>query len=131
VNSDYQDLNPAQILEVNQCIQKAHTCCAAGDIEGAMAIFQNAISRYPNCVKLYTERANIRKYQLGDLNGALEDYTQAITINPDNAFFYFWRSQTYQALGNQQEAIEDYNTAMSLAPEGTIYHVFDKSAKKS
>ncbi|MDJ0501849.1 MAG: tetratricopeptide repeat protein [Nostocales cyanobacterium LE14-WE4] len=122
MNSNYQDLNPVQTLDINRYIQQANTCFTQGDIEGAKANFQDAISLYPNSVKLYTERAKFRRHKLGDLRGALEDYTEAICINPQNSFFYFWRSQTYQALGNQQKAIEDYNTAMNLAPDGTMHH---------
>jgi tetratricopeptide (TPR) repeat protein len=121
VNNNYQDLNPTQILDINRYIQQANTCFAQGDIEGATINFHSAISLYPKCVKLYTERAKFRGHKLGDLRGALEDYTQAICISPQNALFYFWRSQTYQALGNQQKAIEDYNTAMNLAPDGTMH----------
>jgi tetratricopeptide (TPR) repeat protein len=131
VNSNHRDLNPKETLDINQYIQQAYTCFAQGDIEGAMANFQNAISLYPHSVQVYTERANFRLHQLRDLPGALEDYTQAIYINPYNAVYYFWRSQIYQALGNQQKAIEDHNTAMSLAPEGTIYHFSDQSTHKS
>jgi len=122
VNSNYQDLNPKQILDINRYIEQANTCFAQGDIEGATVNFQNAISLYPDCVELYTERAKFRRHKLGDLRGALEDYTQAIRIHPQNAFFYFCRSQTYQELGNQQKANEDYNTAMNLAPDGTMHH---------
>ncbi|MFM5980085.1 MAG: tetratricopeptide repeat protein [Sphaerospermopsis kisseleviana] len=131
VNSNHQDLNLKETLDINRYIQQAYTCFAQGDIEGAMGNFQNAIALYPHCFQVYTERANFRLHQLQDLTGALEDYTQAIYINPHNALCYFWRSQTYLALGNHQKAIEDHNTAMSLAPEGTIYHFFDQSNYKS
>jgi Tfp pilus assembly protein PilF len=80
VNSNYQDLNPVQTLDINRYIQQANTCFAQGDIEGAKANFQDAISLYPDSVKLYTERAKFRRHKLGDLRGALEDYTQAICI---------------------------------------------------
>ena len=107
-------------------IQKAYTCFAQGNIEGAIAHFDAAINRYFDCADIYTERARFRQQKLGDYQGAIEDYTQAINISPDNPFFYYWRSQTYQQLGNQQKAIEDHNTAMNFAPENTIYHIFPK-----
>ena len=121
MNSNYQNLEPKPTPDFKRYIQQAHDTFAQGDTEGAMASFQAAISLYPHCVELYTERANFRQHKLRDLSGALEDYTQAIAIQPDHAFCYFWRSQIYQELGDQERAIEDYNTAMNLAPEGTIY----------
>jgi tetratricopeptide (TPR) repeat protein len=114
---------PGKTKEISLYIKQAYTHFAQGDRESAIAHFNTAISTYPNSAELYTARANFRKKKLGDRQGALEDYTQAIYINPQNAFFYFWRSQIHQELGNQQKAIEDYNIAMNLAPEGTMYHL--------
>ncbi|MBW4510876.1 MAG: tetratricopeptide repeat protein [Scytonematopsis contorta HA4267-MV1] len=105
-------------------IQRACDCVNQGDIEGALAYFERAINSKPNSPKIYSERANFRKNKLGDRQGAIEDYTMAIEMTPDNAMLYFLRSQTYQELGNQQKAIEDYNTAMSLTPQGTIYYSY-------
>ncbi|WP_066382068.1 MULTISPECIES: tetratricopeptide repeat protein [unclassified Anabaena] len=130
MNSDHQEISPAQKPDVHRYIQQAYTYFAQGDIEGAIAHFHLAISLAPQCAEIYTARAKFRQQKLGDHQGALEDYTKAIGINPDNAFFYYWRSQTYQKLGNQQKAIEDYNAAMNLAPEGTIYHLFDHDTNR-
>ena len=124
MDSDHQDPRSVQVPDINRYIQQAYNCFAQGDIEGAIAHFHTAITLHPHCAEIYTARAKFRQQNLGDHQGALEDYSQAIYINPQNAFFYYWRSQTYQELGNQQKAIEDYNAAMSLAPEGTIYHFF-------
>ena len=121
MNSNYQNLESDQTPEMKRYVEQAHSSFSQGDVEGAIANFQNAISLYPQCAELYTERANFRQHKLRDLPGALEDYNQAISIQPKNAFCYFWRSQIYRALGDQQKAIEDYNTAMNLAPDGTVY----------
>lgn len=125
MNSDHQDLIRQQTPDVKQHIYKAYTQFSQGDIAGALSNFHAAILLNPDCAEIYAARANFRKHKLSDLQGALEDYTYAIGINPGNCFFYFWRSQIYQELGHQQKAIEDYNTAMNLVPDGTIYHFFD------
>lgn len=62
--------------------------------------------------------------KLGRQAGSNWGFTKAIRLNPHNALFYFWRSQTHQALGNKQRAIEDYNEAIRLAPEDTMYYYF-------
>ncbi|MFM6348520.1 MAG: hypothetical protein ACKPFK_25770, partial [Dolichospermum sp.] len=82
VNNNHQDLNSKVTPDINRYIQQAYACFKQGDIEGGMAKFQNGISLYPHCFQLYTERGNFRMHQLRDLTGALEDYTQAIDINP-------------------------------------------------
>ncbi|KAF3888462.1 MULTISPECIES: tetratricopeptide repeat protein [Nostocales] len=88
----------------------------------------NAIRIHPQDAYLYTKRANFRHSNLGDKRGALEDYTQAINLLPENALFYLWRSQLYYEVGDRLKAMADYNTAIRLAPEDTMYHSFQSHA---
>jgi tetratricopeptide (TPR) repeat protein len=104
-------------------VEQARTFFKQGDTNKAIALFGHAIRTRPNDAYLYTERANLRRQNLEDKHGALEDYTQAINLHPDNPLFYLWRSQLYYEIGDQLKAMTDYNTAIRLAPEGTImYH---------
>ncbi|MGI2906548.1 tetratricopeptide repeat protein [Tolypothrix sp. VBCCA 56010] len=105
-------------------VEQARTFFKQGDTNRAIALFNNAIRTRPNDAYLYTERANLRRKNLEDKNGALEDYTQAINLHPDNPLFYLWRSQLYYEIGDKLKAMTDYNTAIRLAPEGTMYHSF-------
>lgn len=105
-------------------VEQARTFFQQGDTNRAIALFNNAIRTRPNDAYLYTERANLRRKNLEDKNGALEDYTQAINLHPDNPLFYLWRSQLYYEIGDKLKAMTDYNTAIRLAPEGTMYHSF-------
>jgi tetratricopeptide (TPR) repeat protein len=107
-------------------IEKAYTSLRQGDAQRAIAELNNAIRAYPRDAHLYTERANFRRKNLGDRQGALEDYTQAISLRPDNAIYYLWRSQLYHEIGDIFKAMADYNTAIRLAPEDTMYHVIKK-----
>ncbi|BAZ04454.1 tetratricopeptide repeat protein [Calothrix sp. NIES-3974] len=108
-------------------IKKAYNCFEEGDIEGAIANFNRAISNNPNNAEIYSQRANFRHNKLKDTQGAIEDYNHAIEINPNNAYFYFWRSKVYQDLGNQRQALEDYNTAMRLTMDNNFHHDFRNS----
>lgn len=105
-------------------VEQARTFFKQGDTNRAIALFNNAIRTRPNDAYLYTERANLRRKNLQDKDGALEDYTQAINLHPDNPLFYLWRSQLYYEIGDKLKAMTDYNTAIRLAPEGTMYHSF-------
>ena len=112
-------------------IERAYSCFARGDIEGALKNFDDVICTHPNNAKIYSERAYFRKTKLGDKQGAIADYTQAISINPNDPFFYFCRSQTYLELGDRKKAIEDYNTAMDMTPEYMIdYSVSEHKKNK-
>jgi len=108
-------------------VEQARTFFKQGDTNRAIAQFSHAIRTRPNDAYLYSERANLRRQNLEDKDGALEDYTQAINLHPDNPLFYLWRSQLYYEIGDQLKAMTDYNTAIRLAPEDTMYHSFQRN----
>jgi tetratricopeptide (TPR) repeat protein len=58
-----------------------------------------------------------RKLQLGDLQGALKDYNQAIAQTPNDADTYVNRGIVQDELGQHQAAIADYTKAIALKPD--------------
>lgn len=107
---------------IDAYVKQAHTFLRQGDTNRAIAVLDNAIRVFPEDADLYSQRANLRRQNLQDPNGAIEDYTKAINLHPDNPLFYLWRSQLYYEKGEKCKAMADYNTAIRLAPEGTMYH---------
>ena len=61
--------------------------------------------------------AGIAKYDCGDYQGAIDEFTKAITLNPDG-WGYFSRGETYLMLGNVSHAQADFEEAMAMD-----YHV--------
>ena len=57
--------------------------------------------------------------ELGDNQGAIDDYTQAININPNYALVYYKRGFSRSKLGDNQGAIDDYTQAININPN---YH---------
>ena len=53
----------------------------------------------------------------GEYQEAIDDYTSAIKINPDDADAYVNRGAAYHNLGKHQEAIDDFNTAIKINPD--------------
>ena len=53
---------------------------------------------------------------MGDYRRAIEDFTKAIQINPDDADAYFHRGNAFYQLGDKPEAIEDYSRAIQINP---------------
>ncbi|MEH2162698.1 MAG: tetratricopeptide repeat protein [Nostoc sp.] len=75
--------------------------------------FPQAIKINPQDAIAYKKRGNARS-DLGDLEGAIEDYTQAIQINPNYADAYYNRGNARSDLENFQEAIKDYTQAIQI-----------------
>ncbi len=55
------------------------------------------------------------KFALGDYQGAIADYTQAISLKPDYASAYINRGVVKSALGDKQGAIADLQEAARLS----------------
>ena len=59
----------------------------------------------------------------GDFNLAVEDYTQAIELDPNYHRAYFGRGSAHTGLGNYKESIEDYTLAISLRSDYTEAYI--------
>ncbi|MDB9487684.1 tetratricopeptide repeat protein [Dolichospermum circinale CS-537/01] len=80
----------------------------------AAAAINKAIELSPRAV-FYVGRGGVR-YESGDKQGAIDDYNQAIKINPNFAEAYVGRGIVRKELGDKQGAIDDYNQAIKINP---------------
>jgi Flp pilus assembly protein TadD len=71
------------------------------------------------------------KGDLGDNQGAIADYNQAIAINPQIAAAYGNRGIAKSALGDQQGAIDDYNQVIAINPQDAKAYRARGSAKSA
>lgn len=75
-----------------------------------------AVSLAPNLADARVNLANA-KFKRGDQNGALQDYEQALQLNPNNllkAGIYNNRGNVYFAQKNYETALSDYDRALNL-----------------
>jgi tetratricopeptide (TPR) repeat protein/predicted nucleic acid-binding Zn-ribbon protein len=63
------------------------------------------------------ERLNVRDYQ-----GAIEDYTRALELDPNSAIACNDRGVAFSSLGDQPAAIADYTKALQLEPNEPAYY---------
>ena len=66
----------------------------------------------------YFERGCVRSNQ-AQIKGAIDDYNQAIKLNPKFANAYLHRGYVWQSLGNSEDAINDFKIAVELDPKLT------------
>jgi tetratricopeptide (TPR) repeat protein len=63
----------------------------------------------------YRNRAKFR-YDLGDYQGAIQDYTQVIILDPHDFNAYHCRGNVRFDLGDYEAAIQDYSQALGINP---------------
>ncbi|MBD0385790.1 MAG: tetratricopeptide repeat protein [Nostoc sp. C3-bin3] len=75
--------------------------------------FPQAIKINPKDAIAYKKRGNARS-DLGDFEGAIEDYTQTIQINSNYADAYYNRGNIRLEIADKQGAIEDFQKAADI-----------------
>jgi tetratricopeptide (TPR) repeat protein len=86
-----------------------------GDLDGAMADYNQAIHLNPKDTSAYNNRGNV-KFTKGDLNG-MADYNQAIRLNQKYAVAYNNRGNIKLRKGDRSGAMADFNHAIELNPQ--------------
>ena len=85
--------------------------------------FQQALEDYDHVIALVNKFKANALMAAGDLQGALDVFTQAITLNPNDAMTYVSRGVALSSMGNNQQAVDDFNTALGLNPnDPAAYH---------
>ncbi|MDR2428522.1 MAG: tetratricopeptide repeat protein [Candidatus Margulisbacteria bacterium] len=66
--------------------------------------------------------SGLRKYEAGNYNGAIKEYTRAIQVAPQDKLGYFGRANAYIQIYLYQKALLDYNKAIELDPVNSLYY---------
>ena len=85
-----------------------------GNYQQSIRYYSAALEQFENDSSYY-HRGNA-KIKLKDFQGAIDDYTKAIGINPNNASFYKNRASAKNELGDYQGAIPDFDKAITINP---------------
>ena len=76
----------------------------------------SALSTTPRTAADFSARGFARQ-QKNDIDGALADYDQAVTLDPRNTEALYRRAVARQTKGNWDGALGDYNALLALAPD--------------
>ena len=75
--------------------------------------------------------SGIEKYEQGNYQGAISDWSKAIEINPQDAIAYYNRGLAKGDLEDYQGAISDYTKAIEINPQNANAYVNRGIARES
>jgi tetratricopeptide (TPR) repeat protein len=111
-----QDENQEAIELLESAVQKVFD----KEFDEALVYFELALAKDVDNLlshRIYFERAQLKRRQLKDFNGALKDYTKSIELNTSYIQAYVYRGVLYQRnLKNYDAALEDYTKSLELDP---------------
>lgn len=105
--------------EAKSAFDRGIEASSKGDLDGALASFNEAIRANPMYVSAYNNRGNVYEAR-GDYDKAMADYDQAIKLEPRYVSAYINRGIAWAARGNADNAMSDYDTALILDPKNVL-----------
>ena len=102
--------------------------CKKGNPNNAIIFLNEAIDIEPNDARFYISRGTLRGTE--NYEDAIEDYTKAIEIDPNNDLSYELRADAKSELRDYQGAINDYSKAIEINPKKVYLYNYRASAKR-
>lgn len=100
-------------VKTNYLYEKANILDNAGLTQEAIKTMSDYIANTPDEPAGYYQRGWFKDHS-GDIEGALEDYTMAITLQPNVAYAYLNRGVLYRLKGENAKAESDFKQVVRL-----------------
>lgn len=100
-------------VKTNYLYEKANILDNAGRTQEAIKTMSDYIANTPDEPAGYYQRGWFKDHS-GDIEGALEDYTMAITLQPNVAYAYLNRGVLYRLKGENVKAESDFKQVVRL-----------------
>lgn len=101
---------------------KANVLYETGRISDAIKAWDEVLAKYPDYAWGYYRRGWI-KDNAKDIDGAIEDYTMSITLDPEYTYAYQSRAEIYSKQGRKSLADADNKKIIELEPDPDSYEV--------
>ena len=97
-----------------------------GGIGSGLLVVQAAYAQ--NAITLYD--LGLEKFNIGDYQGAISDFTKVIKLDPASRSGYYARAMAKSNLGQYKSAVKDYTKALRIDPDFAAAYVGRSEAKK-
>jgi tetratricopeptide (TPR) repeat protein len=123
LNGQVAPIQQSSVLKADDYHTSAIQKSNKGDIQGALADYNQAIALDPKYAYAYNNRGSL-KDDLNDVQSALADYNQAIALDPKYIDAYINRGYLkHTKLNDVQGALADYNQAIALNPKSALAYI--------
>lgn len=106
-------------LHLGARLKQASTYAAQKQTTEAVAAYNQAVDAFPNTLVVVNDRGTFRR-SIGDLTGAIEDFTRALQIDPSFAIGYINRGMCLSEQNNPRAAEGDFTQALGLRLDPTM-----------
>jgi len=139
--TNYTEALQADSISITLNEQYSRAYKVRGDIHGAQHNFTAAVDDLTKAIfsykdddakglsYIYTDRADAKR-NLDKNKDAINDYSMAIKLNPDNGVAYWNRAATYHQNSDYELAADDYTKAMTFYKDDTknLSELYDNRA---
>ena len=98
-------------------------------LTAAIVIGTSLITGCTNPLATQYFKQGVEKYEAGNYQGAISDWSKAIEINPRDAIAYYNRGLAKEDLEDYQGAIADYTKAIEVDPQHANAYINRSKAK--
>ncbi len=118
-NPDSSSVTEEQLQRGDEIAEKAFQALREGDFAKSETYWGELIEMFPRNPAVWSNRGNVRLSQ-SKIEGAIDDYNQAIAIAPNQSDPYLNRGIAYEIIQQWDRAIDDYNTVLNLNPNDAM-----------
>ena len=103
-------LNPQHL---GSHIKRAEVLASLGPTQESLAAYDQAVTRFPNMLVVINDRGKLKR-SIGDLDGAIADFTRCLAIDPSSAVCFVNRGLCLVEQNSSQAAEGDFSEALKL-----------------
>jgi tetratricopeptide (TPR) repeat protein len=122
-NDDDRLFSSKSIQDAEYFFKLAVEQISPSEYQYALMNFRKALDINPDYYEVYVVRYSLIYMPLGHYQEAINDCTQALRLQPDNAELLTNRGWSYAQLGYHLQALQDYDLALMIKPDLEIAYI--------